>query len=152
MTEHLKLHHLTSFAARYHLASHVRALPKKTEQDDTVLGLIEAAANTLGVNDETMLADNFDRFRQTIEDEHNRHHRNLSPKLAASLKDLIGSLHAHSCDNCFKKKKDWCKPKEETYDNVYKRGACIAPLKALFDELRDWVGGLWSDLHPAPTR
>jgi hypothetical protein len=145
MTEHLELHYLTSFAARYHLTCHVRA-QGQTELDEAVLGEIEAAANKLGTDEKAMLADNFARFSEAVAEEHDRHHSQLSEELAAGLKDLIKSLHLNSCGECFENKDRWCKPKGQTYGNVTERGLCISPLKDLFTELSDWVGSLWSNL------
>jgi hypothetical protein len=145
MTKHLELEHLTSFAARYHLAKHARD-HGQTAKDATVLTMIKAVADNMSVDEETRLADNFDRLRKVIEEEHERSRKRLSRKLANSLAKLAKSLPDHSCGECFKEKKHWCKPNDETYDKVHSRGYCISPLKTLFNKLYKWVGSIWSDL------
>jgi hypothetical protein len=149
--KHLELEQLTSFAARYHLAKHARD-HGQTPKDANVLTMIKAVADNMSVDEQTRLADNFNRLRKVINEERKRSHGLLSLKLANSLNELVKSLRNHTCKKCFEdkqcseEKEYWCKPNGETYDNIHSRGACIAPLKALFKELHEWVGSLWRDL------
>jgi hypothetical protein len=145
MTEHLELDHLTSFAARYLLARSVRARPN-TKKEKKVLEIIEAEANGLSAKP-VPLQDNFKRFCQTIERQRADFGLDISDGLARSLTKLLQDLGKHSCDNCVRAPQDKrCEPDKQTNDIVHERGACIAPLKALFDDLCKWVAGLWHEL------
>ena len=145
MTEHLDLENLASFAARYHLAKRVRD-QRQTDDDATVLDLIEAEANALAVDKKAKLAANFARFGNAVAAQRKRYGRHISKDLAKSLQELVVDLELHSCGNCFKHEHQWCQPNEQTYHKVKEKGQCIKPLLKLFEDLRTWVDDLWSDL------
>ena len=139
MTEHLSLEHLTPFAARYHLARHVRA--RRRAENERLLDLIEAEANAMAAR-KVELQQNFHELCELIKKQSERF--SITPELEESLDGLIKSLSTHSCRDCAAKPK--CRHGEETYLFVKDGGNCIAPLKDLFKVLCDWVDGLWQDL------
>ena len=125
MTEHLSLEHLTPFAARYHLARHVRA--RRRVENERLLDLIEAEANAMAAR-KVELQQNFHELCESIKKQSERF--SITPELEESLDGLIKSLSTHSCRDCAAKPK--CRHGEETYLFVKDGGNCIAPLKDLF--------------------
>jgi hypothetical protein len=151
MTEHLNLPELTSFAARYHLASQIRSGIGQSQDETLVIERITSTANNLSLNRSCGLSGNFMALRSDVEQQCATHGAHISEELAASLKSLCEVLDKHLCQECGFADQP-CLHHEKTFEKVSTGGKCIEPLKQLFLDLTDWVDSLWQQLPQAASR
>ena len=140
MTEHLELQHLKGFAARLHLAIHIGSR-KKYEPARNVNKALETFTDDLLHQRYESLEEAFSALRSEIGRKLELDDEMLTPELKERLEKLRRSLRKSSCSRCKRKHSltEYCLPNEKTYEKVSVGGECIAPVKALYLEVYNWV-------------